>query len=211
MSDAPRGRGPSATNLSGQVAVVTGASHGIGRAIAIRLGLLGADVVVSYARAAAGAADTVAAITAGGAEGFAVQADVYDPAQVVSLFDATRTRFGGVDIVVANAGIDETKGPIHEVTEAAFDRIFGVNAKGTFFTLQQAAHAINMVGTILNIGSGSALRPMVGLGLYASSKLVGSYLTGVLAQEVGERGVTVNTIIASAKDDVVYFKCSAGR
>jgi len=209
MSDAPRGRGPSATNLAGQVAVVTGASRGIGRAIAIRLGLLGADVVVNYARDAAGAADTVAAITAGGAVGFAVQADVSDPAQVVSLFDATRTRFGGVDIVVANAGIDETGGPIVEVTEAAFDRIFGVNAKGTFFTLQQAARAINKGGTILNIGSGSALRPMVGLGLYASSKLVGSYLTGVLAQEVGERGVTVNTIIASATDDAGYFSAAS--
>ena len=111
MSDAPRGRGPSATNLAGQVAVVTGASRGIGRAIAIRLGLLGADAVVNYARDAAGAADTVAAITEGGAVGFAVQADVSDPAQVVSLFDATRTRFGGVDIVVANAGIDETGAP----------------------------------------------------------------------------------------------------
>ncbi|AOX66244.1 hypothetical protein BJK06_11190 [Curtobacterium sp. BH-2-1-1] len=204
-----RGSGPSWTDLSSQVAVVTGASRGIGQAIAIRLGLLGASVVVNYSRDAAGAADTVAAITAAGSNAVAVQADVSDPTQVESLFNSARAQFGGVDVVVANAGIDETGGPIVDVTEADYDLMFGVNAKGAFFTLQQAARTVNRGGTILYIGSSSALRPIAGFGLYASSKLVGGYLTGVLAQEVGGRGVTVNTIIASATDGAGYFAAAS--
>jgi 3-oxoacyl-[acyl-carrier protein] reductase len=199
------GPAPRAMQLSGQVALVTGASRGIGRAIAIRLGCLGAKVVVNYARDAAGAAATVAVVAAAGSDAVAVQADVSYPAQVDSLFDAARTRFGGVDVVVANAGIDETGGPVVDVTEADYDRMFGVNAKGTFFTLKQAARTVNRGGRIIYIGSGSALRPVAGFGLYASSKLVGSYLTGVLAQEVGARGVTVNTVVASATEGAGYF------
>jgi 3-oxoacyl-[acyl-carrier protein] reductase len=205
MSEATSRRGPSSTNLHGQVAIVTGASRGIGRGIAIRLGLLGADVVVNYSRDEAGAADTVTAIQAGGSEAVAVPADVSDPSQIVSLFDAARARFGGVDVVVANAGIDETGGPIVEVTEADYDRMFGVNAKGAFFTLQQAARDVRQGGAILYIGSSSSTRPVAGFGLYASSKLVGSYLTGVLAQKAGERGVSVNTITAGATDGAGYF------
>jgi 3-oxoacyl-[acyl-carrier protein] reductase len=205
-----RGKASGSTDLTGRVALVTGASRGIGQAIAIRLGLLGANVVVNYSRGAAGAARTVAAIEASGSDALAVQADVSHPAQIVSLFGAARTRFGGVDIVVANAGIDETGGPIVDVTEADYDRMFGVNAKGAFFTLQQAARTVNRGGTIVYVGSGSALRPVAGFGLYASSKLVGSYLTGVLAQEVGERGITVNTVLASATDGAGYFSTVAG-
>jgi 3-oxoacyl-[acyl-carrier protein] reductase len=205
MTDTIPGRGSSSTNLIGQVAVVTGGSRGIGQAIAIRLGRLGADVVVNYAHDAAGAANTVAVITAAGSAAVAVQADVSDPAQVASLFTAAQAQYGGIDVVVANAGIDETGGPIVGVTEADYDRMFGVNAKGAFFTLQHAARSVNDGGTILSIGSGSTLRPVAGFGLYASSKVVASYLTGVLAQEVGERGVTVNTILASATDGAGYF------
>jgi len=205
-----RGRVPRSADLTGQVALVTGASRGIGQAIAIRLGLLGASVVVNYSRDAARAAETVAAITAAGSDALAVQADISQPSQVESLFEAARTWFGGVDILVANAGIDETGGPIVDVTEADYDRMFGVNAKGAFFTLQQAARTVNRGGTIVYIGSGSALRPVAGFGLYASSKLVGSYLTGVLAQEIGEREITVNTIFASATDGAGYFSADAG-
>lgn len=80
-----------------------------------------------------------------------------------------------------------------------------MNAKGAFFTLQQAARKVNTGGTILYIGSGSTLRPVAGFGLYASSKLPAGFLVGVLAQEIGERGVTVNAVIASATDGAGYF------
>ncbi|WP_198413473.1 MULTISPECIES: SDR family oxidoreductase [Cryobacterium] len=197
------------TDLTGKVAVVTGSSRGIGRAIAIRLGARGAQVVVNYAHGAQGAAETVAAIIAAGSDAVAVQADVSDPGQIEALFDAARSRFGGIDIVVANAGIDETGGPIVDVTEADYDRMFGVNAKGAFFTLQHAARTVNRGGSIVLIGSGSTSRPVAGFGLYASSKLVGNYLVGVLAQEIGEREVTVNTILASATDGAGYFSAGA--
>lgn len=197
------------TDLAGKVAVVTGSSRGIGRAIAIRLGARGARIVVNYAHGARGAAETVEAIVAAGSDAVAVRADVSDPSQIEALFDVARSRFGGVDIVVANAGIDETGGPIVGVTEADYDRMFGVNAKGAFFTLQHAARTVNRGGSIVLIGSGSTSRPVAGFGLYASSKLVGSYLVGVLAQEIGEREVTVNTILASATDGAGYFSAGA--
>ena len=195
----------SPTEITGQVAVVTGASRGIGRGIAIRLGNLGASVVVNYSRDSSGAADTVATIEAVGARALAVQADVSKPDEVATLLAKARTHFGGLDIVVANAGIDETGGPLLEVTEAAYDRMTGVNTKGAFFTLQHAARAVTDGGSIIFIGSGSTKRPVAGFGLYASSKLAASYLVGLLAQEIGGRGVTVNEVAASATDGAGYF------
>ena len=175
-------------NLTGKVAVVTGASRGIGQAIAIRLGHLGASVVVNYSRDPSGAAETVAAIEAVGSRAIGVRADVSKPAEIEALLDAARTEFGGLDIVVANTGIDETGGPVLDITEAEYDRMFNVNAKGAFFTLQQAARRVTRGGSIVYIGSSSTLRPVAGFGLYATSKLPANYLVGVLAQEIGERG-----------------------
>jgi 3-oxoacyl-[acyl-carrier protein] reductase len=192
------------TNLNGQVALVTGASRGIGQAVALRIGQRGASVVVNYSRDAAGASETVRAVEAAGASAIAVQADVTKPAEVERLFEAARAQFGGVDIVVANAGI-ETGGAVLDITEADYDRVFGVNAKGAFFTLQQAGRWVNDGGSIVYIGSSSTLRPVAGFGLYASSKLPAAYVVGVLAQEVGARAVTVNTVIPTATDGAGYF------
>lgn len=184
---------------------MTGASRGIGEAIAIRLGSLGADVVVNYSRDAAGAERTVEAIQAAGSSAITVQADVSRPLEVRALFDSAMTHFGGIDIVVANAGIDETGGPILDVTEMDYDRMYGVNAKGAFFTLQHGARTVNDGGAILYIGSSSTIQPHAGFGLYGSSKLPGAYLAGALAQEVGVRGITVNTVIRTATDGAGYF------
>ena len=198
--------GPGATDLTGQVAVVTGASRGIGQAIAIRLGRLGASVVVNYSRDSSGAAETVAAIEAAGSQAIDVRADVSKPAETEALFETARSRFGGLDIVVANAGLDRGLGPVLDVTEAEYDRMFNVNAKGAFFALQQAARAVDSGGSIVYISSRYTLRPpTAGFGLYASSKLPGNYLVGVLAQEIGKRGITVNTVIAPATDGAGYF------
>jgi 3-oxoacyl-[acyl-carrier protein] reductase len=186
------------TDLTGQVAVVTGASRGIGQAIAIRLGRLGASFVVNYSRDSSGATETVTAIEAAGSRATGIRTDVTKAAEIEPLSVAARTQFGGLDIVVANAGLDEGLGPVLDVTETDYDRLCNVNAKGAFFTMQQAARMVSGGGSIVYIGSGSTLRPVAGFGLYASSKLPASYLVGVLAQEIGERGVTVNAVIASA-------------
>ncbi|AUA07941.1 SDR family oxidoreductase [Streptomyces sp. SID8382] len=196
------------TDLSGKVAVVTGASRGIGRAVAVRLGQLGANVVVNYSRDASGAAATVAEIEATGSRAIDVRADVSKPDEIEALLDTARSRFGGLDIVVANAGLDEGLGPLLDVTEAEYDRMFNVNAKGAFFTLQKAGRMVDSGGSIVYIGSSSTLRPQPGFGLYTSSKLPPSFLVGILAQEIGERGVTVNAVIPTATDGAGYF--SAG-
>jgi len=130
---------------------------------------------------------------------------VTKPAEIEALFAAARAKFGGLGIVVANAGLDEGLGPVLDVTETDYDRLFNVNAKGAFFTMQQAARMVSGGGSIVYIGSGSTLRPVAGFGLYASSKLQASYLVGVLAQEIGERGVTVNAVIASGTKGAGYF------
>lgn len=125
-------------SLKGKVALVTGASRGIGRAIAERLGRDGAAVAVNYAGNAGEAQEVVARIESSGGKAFAIQADIGRVPEIVRLFDKTIARFGKLDILVNNAGIMSVN-PVNAVTEAEFDRIFAVNVKGTFFTCQQAA------------------------------------------------------------------------
>ncbi|MFG2781325.1 SDR family NAD(P)-dependent oxidoreductase [Streptomyces prunicolor] len=147
-------------------------------AVAIRLGRLGANVVVNYARDSSGAAATVVAIEDASPQAVTVQADVSQPDEIEALLDTARSRFGGLDIVVANAGLDEGLGPVLDVTEAACDRMFNVNAKGAFFRLQTAGGMVDSGGSVIRIGSGSALRPTAGFGLCTSSKLPGSARPG---------------------------------
>jgi len=124
-------------SLSGKVAIVTGASRGIGRSIALRLARDGAAVVVNYAGNAAAAKEAVAEITAAGGRAIAVQADVGKLADIGRLLETAIAQFGKLDILVNNAGVFFTK-PLSEVTEQEFDRIFEVNVKGTYFACQQA-------------------------------------------------------------------------
>ena len=174
-------------------------------AVALRLGRLGASVTVNFSRDETGAAEVVGAIEALGSRAIAVKADVSKPAEVQALFAAVKGAFGRIDIAVANAGIDEPGGSVVDVTEEAYDRMFGVNAKGAFFTLQQAARQLESGGSIVSIGSSSTLTPTAGFGLYSSSKLPASFLVKVLAQEVGSRDITVNAVIATATDAAGYF------
>ncbi|MEU2735167.1 SDR family NAD(P)-dependent oxidoreductase [Streptomyces sp. NPDC007095] len=106
------------TDLTGKVAVVTGAGRGIGQAVAIRLGRLGANVVVNYSRDASGTATTVAAIEAESSRAIGVRADVSKPNEIEALLDTAHSRFGGLDVVVANAGLDECLGPVLDVTDS---------------------------------------------------------------------------------------------
>lgn len=193
------------TDLTGKVALVTGSARGIGRAIALRYAELGADVVVNYSGDQAGAAATVDEISARGAKAIAVRADVSRVADLERLFRETLDVFGKVDVVVANAGVELPLTPVSEATEEQFDRLFGVNTKGAFFTLKLAADHINDNGRVLYIGSSTTVAALPGAGLYGSSKMAARYLVEVLAAEVGHRGVTVNTIIPTAIEGAGIF------
>jgi 3-oxoacyl-[acyl-carrier protein] reductase len=179
--------------LKGKVALVTGASRGIGRAIAERLARDGAAVVINYSSNAAEARKTVTAIESAGGRAFALQADVARVPEIVRLFDETIAHFGRVDILVNNAGIMFTK-PVSATTETEFDRIFAINVKGTFFACQQAATRLADGGRIINLSSSTTARLMPTYGAYVATKGAVEQLTRSLAKELGPRGITINAI-----------------
>ncbi|MET3126685.1 3-oxoacyl-[acyl-carrier protein] reductase [Arcicella rosea] len=177
-----------------RVALVTGAATGIGRAIAIRLAQDGIAIAVNYMGNPNQADEVVDKIKEAGGTAIRFQADVSSVAEITKLYNDVTTAFGGIDIVVANAGIAVMGIPIADVTEADFDRINAVNYKGTFFVLQQAAKHVRNGGRIIQISSTSSLYPAAGLGIYAPSKAAGKVITEILAQELGHRQISVNSV-----------------
>src|SRR5687767_2407035 len=136
-------------DLMGRVALITGGSKGIGRGIALALATQGCDVIVSYASDPEGANVTVGGIRALGRRALALPCDIAQPSSIASLFALAEEQMGALDIVVANAGIELIDIPFVDYTEAQFDRVFDVNAKGTFFTLQHAARRVREGGRIV--------------------------------------------------------------
>lgn len=184
-----------------QVALVTGAARNLGRGIAEALGRCGASVVVHHhdAQSATDAAAVTAAVEAAGGRAIAVAGDLSRPGEVSALFDAAERAFGVPRIVVHAAGTIVKK-PFTAVTEADFDRSFGINAKGTFFVMQTAAKRIPDGGRIITVGT-SLLAATTGFyAVYAGSKAPMEDFTRALAKEIGGRGVTVNTIAPGALD-----------
>jgi 3-oxoacyl-[acyl-carrier protein] reductase len=180
-------------SLKGKVALVTGGSRGIGRAIVERLARDGAAVTINYASQAAAAEKLADGITAAGGMAFAIQADVARVPEVIRLFNQTIARFGKLDILVNNAGIMFVK-PVSAVTEAEFDRIFDINVKGTFFACQLAATRLADGGRIINLSSSTTARMMPNYGAYVATKGAVEQLTRSLAGELGSRGITVNVV-----------------
>jgi len=193
------------TNLAGKVALITGSARGIGRAIAERYGSLGASVIVNYSTDSRRASEAVATIERLGGAAIAVQADVSNVAEVARLFETGVERFGHIDIVVANAGVELIDRPLLEVTEDDFDRLFGVNTKGAFFTLQNAARHVTDNGRIIYVGSSNTGFPLPGYSLYGGSKIAPQFVVEVLAKEIGARGVTVNSILPTAIEGAGVF------
>lgn len=177
-----------------RVALVTGAATGIGRAIAIRLAQDGIAIAVNYMGNPNQADEVVDKIKEAGGTAIRFQADVSSVAEITKLYNDVTTAFGGIDIVVANAGIAVMGIPIADVTEADFDRINAVNYKGTYFVLQQAAKHVRNGGRIIQISSTSSLYPAAGLGIYAPSKAAGKVITEILSQELGNRQISVNSV-----------------
>ena len=179
--------------LENKVALVTGASRGIGAAIASELAKNGAAVVVNYAGGKAGADETVAAIAAAGGKAIAVQGDVSKSEDVTRLFDEAIAAFGKVDILVNNAGIMITK-LIKDTTDEDFTRQFDVNVKGTFNTLREAATKLANNGSVINLSSTTTRLMFPTYGTYVASKGAVEQLTRVFAKEVGAKGINVNSI-----------------
>jgi 3-oxoacyl-[acyl-carrier protein] reductase len=179
--------------MSSRVAIVTGASGGIGRAVATRLGAEGYDVVVHFSGNPVRAAETAEAVTAGGGRAVTVQADVADETEVAALFERATTEFGGVDVVVHTAGIMPLA-PIAEMDLADFDRVQRVNVRGTFVVDQAAARTVRSGGSIVNFSTSVTRLQQPTYGAYAASKGAVEALTLVLARELRGRDITVNAV-----------------
>jgi len=178
-----------------KVAIVTGASRGIGAAIARRLATDGMAVIVNYAGSAGEAAAVVAEIQAAGGTAIPVQADVADPASVRRLFEAAESAFGGVDVLVNNAGIMPPDLPtLADTDDATFDRLMAVNVKGTFNTLREAAVRLRPGGRIVNFSTSVIGLALPGYAVYAGTKAAVEVLTNILAKELRGKQITVNAL-----------------
>src|SRR3954471_15012091 len=182
------------SDLKGKVAVVTGASKGIGAATAKALAAAGASVVVNYASSREGADRVVAAIKASGGKAIAVKGDVAKSADVQGLFDKAKAEFGKVDVLVNNAGIYKFD-PIENVTEDEFHRQFNTNVLGTLLATREAVkHFGNDGGSVINISSVASTDAVPTSSIYSATKGAVDTLTRVLAAELGPRNIRVNVI-----------------
>lgn len=180
-------------SLSGKVAIVTGASNGIGRAIAERLAEEGAIVVVNYSKSVEKAQQVVGGIQGKGGKALAVQADMSHVTDARRLVVDTFKQFNRLDILVNNAGKFLPK-PLTETTEEDFDGVVALNAKGPYFAMQEAARVLKDGGRIVNISTGGTHLPFPGATAYLGSKASLEQYTKGLAQELAPKGITVNTV-----------------
>ncbi len=180
-------------DLHGKVAVVTGASRGIGRAIALRLAHDGAHVVVNYAQQHDAAQATVKDIIDAGGEARAVQADIMSRIAIRHLFDTTLQHYGRLDILIANAGYGVFK-PLADITEEDFDTTYAINARGTFFCMQEALRHLGDGGRIVCISTIGTLLNMPGGACYFGAKAAVEQFCRVAAREVAARGININVV-----------------
>ncbi len=181
------------SNLNGKIAIVTGASRGIGAAIAGRLARDGATVIINYAGKAAEADEQVRKIEAAGGRAISTQADVSDAAAVARMFDSAQASYGGVDILVNNAGIMRVA-KLADSDDALFDSQIAINLKGTFNTLRQAAARLRNGGRIVNLSSSVVVRKAETYGVYAATKAAVEAMTPILSKELRGRSITVNAV-----------------
>jgi 3-oxoacyl-[acyl-carrier protein] reductase len=184
------------SDLTGKVAIVTGASKGIGAAVAKTLAARGAAVVVNFASSKAGAEAVVKSITGSDGKAIAVQGDVSKAAEAKALVDAAISAYGRLDILVNNSGVYEF-GPLESITEPQFRKMFDVNVLGLLLMTQAAAPHLREGASIINIGSGVTAITPPQTAVYTATKGAVDVVTGVLANELGARKIRVNTVSPS--------------
>jgi 3-oxoacyl-[acyl-carrier protein] reductase len=192
---------------SNRVAIVTGSSRGIGAAIAHRLASDGFAVIVNYAGREADANTVVDEITAKGGQAAAIKADVAVPAQVAALFDQATILFGGVDILINNAGIMQPGlTMLADTDDALFDRLVAINLKGTFNTLRVAAKKLRQGGRIVNFSSSVKTLALPGYSIYAATKAAVEVMTDIYAKELRGRNITVNAVAPGPTATELFLK-----
>lgn len=179
--------------LQGKIILVTGASRGIGAAIAKHLANAGAHVIVNYAGSKAAAEQVVSDIKASGSDALAIQADVSEVNDVKRLFDEAIQHYGRIDVLVNNAGVILYK-LLKDTTDEDFDRLLNINVKGTFYALREAATRLADGGSIINFSSTTTRLTLPTYGAYVATKGAVEQLTRVFAKEVGARGINVNVV-----------------
>ena len=189
---------------SGKISIVTGASRGIGAAIAERLARDGFTVVINYAGNAEAAEALARKIEQAGGRALTAQADVADPAAVRRMFEAAETAFGGVDVVVNNAGIMQLA-RIADADDALFDRTVAINLKGTFNVLREAAKRLRDGGRIVNFSTSVVGTKLETYGVYTATKAAVEALTGILAKELRGRAISVNAVAPGPTGTDLFF------
>lgn len=176
-----------------RAALVTGSSRGIGAAIAQRLAMDGFNVVINYAGNESAACETVEAITSAGGAAIAIRADISDTGAVKQMFDTIESSFGGIDVLVNNAGIMKLA-PIAESDDVLFDAHVSINFKGTFNTLREAGTRLRNGGAIINLSTSVIGLKLENYGVYAATKAAIETMTAILAKELRGRDITVNAV-----------------
>lgn len=186
-------------DLTGKTAIVTGGSRGIGRASALALASRGADVVIGCRTRLEAAREVVRLIEDGGGRAFASAGDVADEAHVLALFDEATERFGGVDIVVANAG-RQYVAPFAGLTLEDFDQHLVSELRGSFLTLREAARRVRDHGRVIAVSTVNTRMLLPQMGTYVGAKGAVEQFVRVLSRELGPRQITVNTVSPGATD-----------
>jgi 3-oxoacyl-[acyl-carrier protein] reductase len=194
-------------SLDGKIAIVTGASQAIGLAVARRLFINGANVVLTYLPKHGRAEEVAAQIGASTDRALIVAGDLREIDFVPRLFDETRRRFGAPHIVAAIAGVNLNK-PIVDTTEEDYDRIFSVNTRATFWIFREAARKIRDGGRIIGVSSNMVLQGRGGHALYAASKASVEQFVKTLAKELGHRSITVNAVAPGPTDTAMVSQLS---
>ncbi|MEV5889523.1 SDR family oxidoreductase [Nonomuraea fuscirosea] len=176
------------------VALITGSSRGIGRAIAGKLAADGFDIVVNYRDDAGAADEVVKRVEAAGRKAVAVRADVADPGELRGLFQVPEERLGGLDVFVGNAGTVRYAA-VADTSDEHFDLMWRTNTRATLIGIRESARRMRVGGRIVIVSSGAVVAAPSGVGPYAASKAAGDVLVQTAARELGPRGITVNSVL----------------
>ena len=190
-----------------QVAIVTGSSRGIGAAVAKRLAADGLAIIVNYAGRSSDANKVVEEIQAAGGRAAAIRADVAVPAEVAAMFDQAISLFGGVDVLINNAGIMQPgMTTLADTDDDLFDRLVAINLKGTFNTMRIAATKLRQGGRIVNFSSSVKALALPGYSVYAATKAAVETMTNIFAKELRGRNITVNAVAPGPTATDLFLK-----